>query len=432
MATSDRILVRESRHLEGEVRLPGDKSISHRAVLLGALAPGTSRVTGWLDSADTQKTLACMEALGIGVDHPATGTLHIHGGKLVAPKQTLEIGNSATGMRLLTGILSGQNFTSVVDGSIQLQKRPMQRLLEPLSLMGALIESRGGYAPLRISPARLHGIEYRLPIATAQVKSAILLAGLWADGASTIIQPGPARDHTERMLQAMGANISMADNRVTLTPGTCLCPFDLEIPGDFSSAAFLLAAAILVPESKLKLVGVELNPTRTGFLDVLTAMGAAIHVEETGTVGGEPVGNIEVCHSSLAGVDISGDTVVRMIDEFPLLMLLALAAQGKTMVRNAAELRVKETDRLATMTTELRKLGAVLQEQSDGFVVEGPQQLSGAKVDSHGDHRIGMTLAVAGLIASGETMVEDFACSAGSFPGFAECLAGLGAVIRDS
>ncbi len=413
--------------LKGAAEVPGDKSISHRSVMFGALANGETWVRGWLPAGDTEATLSAVQTLGVPIVRKDKHTLKITGGQMSAPPRPLNFVNAGTGIRLMAGIMAGQPFPSVLDGSDQLRRRPMKRVTTPLALMGADITADNGRAPLEIQPAALKGIEYDMPVASAQVKSCVLLAGLFADGVTTVIQPGPARDHTENMLLAMGADIVTEGKRVSLTPGRALQPLDLTVPGDFSSAAFLLVAACLVPDSDLTIQHVNLNATRTGLLDVLLAMGADITVTATGNEAGEPVGDIHVKHSALKGADVGGETVVRMIDEFPVMMVAALHAEGRTTVRDARELRVKETDRLAVMTAELTKLGAVITETEDGFIIEGPQALTGATVDGHDDHRIAMSMTVAGLVASGQTRVDDAKCAGDSFPGFAQTLQALGA-----
>ena len=347
--------------------------------------------------------------------------------RLQEPPEPLDLKNAGTGIRLLAGLLAGQPFPSVLDGSVQLRRRPMKRITAPLQSMGAAIESTDGCCPLTIAPAQLQGITYDMPIASAQVKSAILLAGLNADSPTTVLQPGPARDHTERMLRSMGARLDENGNELTIHPCAELSPLDIQVPGDVSSAAFLLVAGLLAPGSQLTIRGVNLNPTRTGLLDVLGEMGADTRLANVGEQAGEPIGDILVRHSALKGIQIGGETVVRMIDEFPILMVAALQAEGETIVRDARELRVKETDRIAVMAGELRKLGAVIEEREDGFRIVGPQVLSGGQVDGHDDHRIAMSLTVAGLSSAEGAIVTDAACADDSFPGFAATLQKLGA-----
>jgi len=412
------------------VRVPGDKSISHRALLLGALADGASQISGFLPCGDCLATLACIRALGVEVT-PQPTNLIVHGRGLHglrAPAAPLNCVRSGTTMRLLAGILAGQPFASTLTGDPQLLRRPMRRIAEPLRRMGAEIETTDGHAPLIIHGRHLHGCDHTLPVASAQVKSALLLAGLYADGPTTVRQPGPARDHTERMLTAMGAAIETAGLTVTLYPSSPLSPLSLSIPGDISSAALPLVAAALVPGSEVTIEGVGVNPTRTGLLDVLRAMGANIVIGNEREHRNEPVADVTVRASDLVGVEIGGDTVVRMIDEFPILAVAATQAHGTTIVRDAAELRVKETDRIATVVTELRALGARIEPLSDGFTVKGPTPLHGALVDSHGDHRLAMALAVAGLVAKGEVVIENAECIADSFPGFVELMRDLGGV----
>ncbi len=394
---------------------------------MGAIAQGVSRVRGWLAAGDTEATLACVQALGVRVERHDAHTLTIHGGALQQPTEVLNFVNAGTGIRLSAGILAGQPFSSVLDGSEQLRRRPMRRIIEPLRLMGADIEATNDRAPLRIQPSRLRGIRYELPMASAQVKSAILLAGLYAEGVTEVVEPGPARDHTERMLASMGADIQTHEGVVAVTSRGSLRPLDMTVPGDISSAAFLIVAACLVPDSDITLTNINLNPTRTGILDVLKEMGADIDVRETGLEAGEPVGTIRVRTSALRGVEVGGDVVVRMIDEFPVFMVAALHAEGLTTVRDAKELRVKETDRIAVMAGELRKMGAEVEEREDGFRIAGPQQLKGVDVTGHDDHRIAMSMTVAGLVAEGETTVYEIRCAGDSFPGFPQALMHLGA-----
>jgi 3-phosphoshikimate 1-carboxyvinyltransferase len=418
--------VRQSGPLRGHVRVPGDKSISHRALILGAIADGASRIENYLPAADCRATLGAVRALGVEVVEASGASLVIHGRGLRGlqePGDLINCVRSGTTMRLLAGLLAGQPFLSVLGGEAQLRRRPMRRIVEPLRLMGATILGRDGgrLPPLAVQGGDLHGIDYTLPVASAQVKSALLLAGLYADGPTTIRESGPARDHTERMLGAMGTRLEPGNREVRelrIWPGESLGPLDVEVPGDVSSAAFLVVAATLVPRSEILVEGVGVNPTRAGLLDSLGTMGAAVTVERRRDVSGEPVADLAVRASELRGVEIGGDTVVRMIDEFPILAVAATQAQGETRVRDASELRVKETDRIATTVAELRRLGAEIEARADGFVVSGPTPLAGTTVHSHGDHRLAMALAVAGLVASGETVVQDVACIADSFPGF--------------
>jgi 3-phosphoshikimate 1-carboxyvinyltransferase len=418
--------------LRGRVRVPGDKSISHRALLLGALAEGDSQISGFLPSGDCLATLACLRTLGVEVEIHEPTALTVHGrglGGLQAPSVPLNCVRSGTTMRLLAGILAGQPFESTLTGEEQLLRRPMGRIAEPLRRMGADIEAVDGHAPLTIRGRRLRGHDHTLRVASAQVKSALLLAGLYADGPTIVRQPGPARDHTELMLAAMGAAVEVDGLDVTLSPPATLSPLALEVPGDVSSAAFPLAAAALVPGSEVTVENVGVNPTRTGLLNVLSAMGAGLVVDGEHQRGSEPVADVTVRRSELRGVEVGGDTVVRMIDEFPLLAVVASQAHGATVVRDAAELRVKETDRIAATAAGLGALGAHVEPLPDGFIIEGPTRLRGAVVDSCGDHRLAMALAVAGLIAEGQTVVEHAECITDSFPGFVELMRSMGATM---
>ena len=428
-ARPQRFRLRSDGRLRGRTGVPGDKSISHRAVMLGSIAKGRSRVRNWLAAGDTEATLGAMQSLGVRIERHDANTLTIHGGDLRPPAAPLHLANAGTGIRLLTGLMAGQPFPSVLDGSAQLRRRPMKRITAPLQKMGADIRATNGGSPMYVRPAPLSGITYQMPIASGQVKSAVLLAGLYADRPTTVIEPGPARDHTERILQAMGAEVTSDGSRLTIVPTDALSPLDITVPGDFSSAAFLLAAGLLVPDSDLIIRGVNLNPTRSGLLDVLVEMGGDIDVEIIGAEAGEPMGDLHVKTSELKGIDIGGETVVRMIDEFPVLMVAALHADGETVVRDAKELRVKETDRIAVMAQELGKMGADIEEREDGFRIAGGQSLAGAPVDGHDDHRIAMSMTVAGLMARDETVVTDATCIGDSFPGFAETLKAIGASI---
>ncbi len=426
------LLIHPTQELYGATAVPGDKSISHRAAMFAALAEGRSQVRNFLPGGDCQATLGVLRGLGVAIEAISPSELLIDGvglDGLQEPAAALDCVNSGTTMRLMAGLLAGQRFFSVLSGSPQLTKRPMGRVVEPLRQMGAAIWGRQGgkLAPLAIQGARLHDIDYALPVASAQVKSAILLAGLYSDGLTIVRQPGPARDHTERMLAAMGAPIRVLGLVVTSErPKRPLAPLDITVPGDISSAAFLLAAGLLTPQSHLTITGVGVNPTRTGILDILQMMGGDIRLDNPREEAGEPVADIVVQHSGLHGVEIGGDLIVRAIDELPVLAVLATQAHGRTVVRDAAELRVKETDRIATVAAELRKLGAHVEEHPDGFAVEGPVELHSAPVWSHGDHRLAMALAVAGLVASGPVLVEEAECVSDSFPGFERVLQVLG------
>jgi 3-phosphoshikimate 1-carboxyvinyltransferase len=422
--------------LRGSVIVPGDKSISHRALLLGAIAEGVSHVQGWLPAGVCQAMLNAVRTLGVTVEQPAPTALIVHGVGLRGlrpPVVPIDCQGSGATMRMLAGILAGYPFTSVLDGHAGLRRRPMERVAVPLREMGATVETYDGCPPLTITGGNLRGIDYHLPVASAQVKSAILLAALYAEGQTTVHEPGPGRDHTERMLRAQGVNLKVRDNAVTLVPpAQLLAPFSLTVPADFSSAAFPLVAALLVPGADLRLTGIGVNPTRTGLLHVLRQMGAEIIWQNQSEQGGEPVADLVARGGSgrLQGVEVSGDTVVRMIDEFPILAVAATQAEGKTVVRDARELRVKESDRIAAVVGELRKLGASIEERDDGFVVQGPTRLRGTPVLGHGDHRLAMALVVAGLVAGGETVVEGTEVIGDSFPGFVSLMQSLGAEIE--
>ncbi len=431
--SEDVLTVRPVPALRGRLRPPGDKSISHRAVILAALARGRSRVRGFLYGGDCEATLDAVRGLGVNVERPARDELLLESPGPRGwhePADVIDCRNSGTSIRLLSGLLSGPPFFSVLTGSAQLRRRPMDRVTVPLRRMGATILGRaeGRYAPLAVQGGGLRGIEYTLPIPSAQVKSALILAGLFARGETRVREPGPARDHTERMLQALGAPVHVRGSLITVSPLEApLPPFDLQVPGDFSSAAFFLVAGLIVPRGEILLEEVGINPTRTGLLDVVQEMGGDVTVERVRVVGGERVADLRVRPAPLRGTRVEGDRVVRMIDEFPILAVAATQAEGTTTVRDARELRVKETDRIATVVEELRKMGAHIEALPDGFVVEGPTPLQGATVDSHGDHRLAMALAVAGLVARGETRILGAHCIADSYPGFVETLRALSA-----
>jgi 3-phosphoshikimate 1-carboxyvinyltransferase len=421
------------RPLTGRLRVPGDKSVSHRSVMLGALAQGITRITGFLEGEDTRATAAILQRLGVRIEAPAEGERLVHGlglHGLRAAAGPLDCGNAGTGMRLLAGLLAGQAFDSVLVGDASLSRRPMRRVIEPLSRMGARIDSEDGFPPLRIHAKNvLQGIDYECPVASAQVKSAILLAGLYAEGATTVREPHPTRDYTERMLAAFGADIDFAPGIATLRPGRPLAATSVDVPADFSSAAFFLVAASLIPGSHLLLERVGVNPRRTGLLEALRLMGADLAVRPAGEQGGEPVADIEVRAARLHGAAIPEALVPDMIDEFPALFTAAALAEGETVVSGAAELRVKESDRIAVMAAGLRALGAEIEECPDGARIRGGV-LRGGHADSRGDHRIAMSLAVAGQRASGEVRIEDVANVATSFPGFDALARGVGFGLR--
>ncbi|KZC36245.1 MULTISPECIES: 3-phosphoshikimate 1-carboxyvinyltransferase [Rhodanobacter] len=419
--------------LRGSVRVPGDKSVSHRALMLAAIAEGDSRIRGFLEGEDTRATAAVLAQLGVRIDTPSPGERVVHGAGLHGLRgttQALDCGNAGTGMRLLAGLLAGQAFDSTLVGDASLSKRPMRRVTDPLALMGARIDTQGGLPPLHVHGGQpLHGIRYELPVASAQVKSALLLAGLYANGDTEIIEPHPTRDYTERMLAAFGWPIAFAPGRAKLSGGHVLRATDVEVPADFSSAAFFLVAASIVPGSELRLPAVGLNPRRTGLLEALRLMGANIAIEQEREAGGEPVGDLVVRHAPLHGVELPEALAPDMIDEFPALFIAAAAAGGTTVIRGAAELRVKESDRIATMAAGLRTLGVAIEETPDGAAIHGGR-LGGGTVESHLDHRIAMSFAVAGLVAAGPVRINDCSHVATSFPGFQELANGCGFALQ--
>jgi 3-phosphoshikimate 1-carboxyvinyltransferase len=423
------------RPLQGSLRVPGDKSVSHRSLMLAALAEGRSHVHGFLEGEDTRATAAVLKQLGVRIETPADGERVIDGVGLHGLRGTdarLDCGNAGTGMRLLAGLLSGQAFDSVLVGDESLSRRPMRRVTDPLSRMGARIDTQEGLPPLHIhGGCHLQGISYTLPVASAQVKSALLLAGLYAEGATEVIEPHPTRDYTERMLAAFGWPIEFEPGRARLSGGHRLIATDVDVPADFSSAAFFLVAASVMPGSELHLQSVGLNPRRTGLLQALRLMGADIRVENERESGGEPVGDIVVRHAALKGAEIPEAIVPDMIDEFPALFIAAAAAAGPTVIRGAVELRVKESDRLATMAAGLRVLGIAVDETPDGGTIHGGR-LGGGVVDSHGDHRIAMSFAIAGLLADAPITITDCSNVATSFPGFIELANGCGFGLREA
>ena len=416
-----------ARKLRGSVRVPSDKSIGHRAVILGALAEGETVIHDFSGGGDNRSTIAIFRALGVDIRESA-GVLRLRGagrggplgaGGLVEALSVLDCGNSGTSMRLLAGVLAGQPFQSVLDGDASLRRRPMRRITEPLRAMGAKIEATpGGTAPLHIRGGGLHGASFNLPHASAQVKSCILLAGMYADGEVRVREPTLSRDHTERMMEAFGARIERDGEWLIAPRGATLRGATLSLPGDLSSAAFVLAAALLCQDGEVTVEGVGLNPSRTGILELWRAMGADLTVVETGAVGAEPVGRVTARSSRLHGVDVRGALVVRAIDEIPILALTAAAADGVTRIRDAAELRTKESDRLAALARELRKLGASVTEHPDGLDIEGAGPFRAAHFHTDGDHRIAMLSAIAALSADGPCVIDEVESVATSFPGF--------------
>jgi 3-phosphoshikimate 1-carboxyvinyltransferase len=427
--------VKSISKLHAEFSVPGDKSMSHRAAILGGLSNGTCTIRNFLPSEDCVNTLMAMQALGarheVIEERVGYGPIHlrIHGQsmKLSAPAKPIDCGNSGTGMRLLAGLLAGQSFSSELFGDASLSSRPMGRITIPLSEMGATIETLGekpGCAPLRIHPAKLQPIDYEMPVASAQVKSAVLLAGMFADGKTTVTQPAETRDHTERMLASFRVSTRTEGNTIVLHGGQVPQACDFTVPGDISSAAFWLVAAAALPGSRLLLKDIGLNPTRTAILRVLSRMGAHM-TEVVHNSEGEPIGNIEIHGAPLTGTTIFIEEVPNLIDEIPVIAVAAALAQGKTVIRNAKELRVKETDRITTTVNNLRAMGAKVDEFEDGLEIHGGSPLHSAVIDSFGDHRIAMAFAIAGLFASGETVIKNTECVNTSYPGFAHHLVAI-------
>jgi 3-phosphoshikimate 1-carboxyvinyltransferase len=433
-----------SSALQGEITLPGDKSLSHRAALFAALAEGESRIDNFLASGVTQALLDALTSLGVNWTLQQDGVLMVQGRGLEglhSPQAPLNCGNSATTIRLLAGALAAAGVSAVLDGSAGLRRRPMDRVVEPLRQMGVNIDSTQGCAPLilQASPRPLHAIQYTLPVASAQMKTCLLLAALAAGGPTTLIEPGPSRDHTERMLREMGVNIQSEKQFSAGKPQylthleppkpLALKPLALSLPGDFSSAAFLIVAALVTPGSEITIRKVGLNSARTGLLDALLAMGAQINISAQATNSSEPVGDLTVRSSTLHGVDISGEQVVRMIDEFPIFAVAAAFARGVSTVSDAAELRLKESDRISKLCEALRMLGVDIQEKPDGFTIQGGRPLHGGSLASYGDHRLAMSLAVAGLAATQPVSIQGAEIIHESFPEFIQSLQSLGACL---
>jgi 3-phosphoshikimate 1-carboxyvinyltransferase len=418
-------VVQPSPQARGSIRVPGDKSISHRTLMLGGIAEGITHARGFLESEDCLATMKAMRALGVKIEQTGPEEIHVHGVGLRGLKSaahSLDMGNSGTAMRLMTGLLSGQSFASELIGDSSLMKRPMERAAAPLRLMGAKIETQGGKPPVKISPStNLHGIRYELPVASAQVKSSVLLAGLYATGVTEVIEPAVTRDHTERMLVGFGCSIDAANGHVRLEPPARLQACSLEVPGDFSSSAFFLVGGSISRSGGLTIKGVGINPTRTGLLDILALMGADLRLVNHRSAGAEPVADIEVRAAQLRGIHVPEHLVPLAIDEFPALFIAAACAEGETVVTGAEELRVKESDRIAVMAKGLKAMGVQCEVLPDGMRIQGRTDaaiFSGGDIDSDGDHRIAMSFAVASLRAAAPIRIKDVANVATSFPGF--------------
>lgn len=419
------MLIHKMKRVQGEITVPGDKSISHRAVMLGALADGTTHINGFLRGADCLSTIDCFRKMGVRIDDNGD-SLTVHGNGLHglrAPKVTLYTGNSGTTTRLLCGILAGQPFDAEITGDASICKRPMGRVTKPLSLMGADIENE--YCPLIIHGTKLHGIDYSMTVASAQVKTAIILAGLYAEGETVIHEIEKSRDHTELMLGAMGADIAVDGLTVRVGKTDRLAPQDVTVPGDISSAAFFMVLGSIMPDSEITIKNVGINPTRTGIIDVMKAMGADISVFNERTEGGEPTADMTVRTSSLHGTEIGGALIPRLIDELPVIAAAAVFANGKTVIRDAQELKVKETNRIRAVVDEFKKAGVDITETDDGMIINGGRTIHGADFATYGDHRMAMSLAILAQLAEGGSTLDDASCVDVSYPGFFDDFYGL-------
>ena len=413
--------VNRAGRVKGTILPPGDKSISHRAVLLSSLANGESSIKNFLTGEDCRRTLEAVKLMGVQVLKDTKDELVIKGnGELFEPENILDMGNSGTGIRLMSGVVSAYPMLTVLTGDASLRKRPMGRIIKPLMEMGAEIKGRndGKFAPLVIEGGNLKGIHYKSPVASAQVKSAILLAGLRADGDTSVTEPSKSRDHTERMFKAFGVNVKVEGNTAKICPCSMLSSTDINVPGDISSAAFFIVAALILPDSEVIIENVGLNPTRTGIITALKMMGADLEIKDEREEGGEPVGTVIAKSSDLKGMEVPEDLVPSMIDEFPIFMIAASCADGTTVIKGAEELRVKESDRISVMAEEIEKMGVKLEEKPDGCIITGTKNLKGAVCNSHHDHRVAMSMIIAGLAAEGETIVEDVGWINTSFPTF--------------
>lgn len=428
------MIIKPTRNIQGTFQIPGDKSISHRAVMFGSIAKGTTRITNFLKGADCFSTIGCFRSMGVEIEETEE-VIIVHGKGLrglAQPDHTLDVGNSGTTTRLISGILSGQDFETMLSGDASLNTRPMKRIQSPLAEMGASVTSvnDNGCAPLRIEPSDLHGITYHSPVASAQVKSAILLAGLYADTPTSVTEPSLSRNHTELMLKQFGATIETSLYQyqedgckkelpmATVAPCDELYAQDIVVPGDISSAAYYIAAGLLVPDSEIMIENVGINPTRAGILEVCKNMGAQIEYKNERTAGGEPVADLCVKYSALHGTEISGDMIPTLIDEIPMIAVMAALANGTTIIKDAAELKVKESNRIDTVVEGLRTMGVAVTPTEDGMIIEGGTSLQGGIIDSYMDHRIAMAFAIAGLVSKGETTIKDAHCVDISFPTF--------------
>ena len=434
MGTIERsyMIIQKHGPLRGELAVPGDKSISHRSVMFGALSEGITEAENFLTGADCLSTISCFRQMGISVEQNGTSVV-VHGKGLhglTRPSGIIDAGNSGTTVRLLSGILAGQPFDSMITGDASIQKRPMKRVMTPLSQMGASITSvhENGCAPLQIKGSPLHGIHYLSPVASAQVKSCVLLAGLYADTPTSVTEPAISRNHSELMLRYFGADIQCEGTTSTVLPDPRLVGQKVNVPGDISSAAYFIAAALLVPGSEVLLKNVGINPTRDGMLRVVRAMGGDVTLVNENTDGAEPCADLLIRSSSLHATTIEGELIPTLIDELPVIAVLAAFAEGTTVIKDAAELKVKESDRIAVMTENLKRMGADVEPTDDGMIIHGGRPLHGATINPYLDHRIAMSFAVAALAADGETKIQDADCVKISYPGFYTDLEGLGTV----
>lgn len=412
------MVIQKIKKAAGQIKVPGDKSISHRAVMLGSLANGVTEISGFLKGADCLSTIDCFKKMGIDIDINGENiTVHGNGLRgLKKPDEMLYTGNSGTTTRLLCGILAGQNFDTSITGDASIQKRPMGRVVQPLSMMGAKIENE--YCPLYITGTKLHGIDYKMPVASAQVKTAIILAGLYADGETVIHEIEKSRDHTELMLSAMGADLTVDNLDITVKPTNDLTAVNVDVPGDISSAAFFLVLGAIMPNSQITVTNVGINPTRTGIIDVLKDMGADITLENVHTSAGETVADITVRSSSLKGTTVGGDIIPRLIDELPIIAVAAVFADGQTVIKDAQELKVKETNRIRAVVDEFNKCGIDITETDDGMIINGGKSIHGADFKTYGDHRMAMSLTVLAQLADSESTLDDSDCACVSYPTF--------------